>query len=230
MKKQFARLFCALGTLFITILFIGCEVDSSESGSRNVDINVWGVYHGQADHYTSLVNNSSGSRPEYFDLRQYGDQLEAIDNHGIIFRGTIGSVNSEAKTCSFTLEGKTTVGNRVIVNGNINISGSQAIMEGTWIEDNLYAVLYGKATAPAQSSNTLTIAASATTISTNGTATLTASGGTGSYTWTVTTSTYGSVSPTTGYQVTYSATSSNGTQTITVSDGSTTKTVDIKQQ
>ncbi|MDD4736833.1 MAG: hypothetical protein PHP44_12105, partial [Kiritimatiellae bacterium] len=220
MKKQFARLFCGLGSLFITLLFVGCEVDSSESGSRNVDINVWGVYHGQDDYYDALVNNSSGSAPEYFDLRQYGDQLEAIDNHGIIFRGTIGSVNSDAKTCSFTLEGKTTAGNRVIVNGNINISGSYAIMEGTWIEDNLYALLYGKATAPAQPTNkTISLSISPNPVTAGSTATLTASNGSGSYpTWSVANTNLGTVGSLSGSTAQYNAKTNTGSQIVYVTD------------
>ena len=201
------------------LILTGCEVDSSETGSRNVDINVWGVYHGQEDHYTTLVNNCSGSRPEYFDLRQYGDQLEAIDNHGIVFRGTIGSVNSDAKTCSFTLEGKTTVGNRVIVNGNINISGSIAIMEGTWIEDSLYAVLYGKATAPAQPTNkTISLTISPNPVTAGSTATLTVSNGSGSYpNWSCNTN-LGTVSYSSGSTATYNAKTNTGQQTVSVTD------------
>lgn len=222
MKKQCARTFRSLITLFITILFVGCEVDSSESGSRNVDINVWGVYQGQADHYGTLVNNSSGSRPEYFDLRQYGDQVEAIDNHGIIFRGTIGSVNSEAKTCSYTLEGKTTVGNRVIVNGHINISGSIAIMEGTWM-NNLYAVLYGKATAPAQPTNqpanTLLLEPTSYTLGTNGTFTLKASGGMPPYEWDIQNPTDGKFTQEAGNEnKVYQATKPGVTNYVTVTD------------
>lgn len=221
MKKSLARIIRCLAAALACLYITGCEMDSGESATRNVDINVYGVYWGSDDYYGELVNNCSGSAPEYMDLRQTGDELEGIDNNGMIFSGTIGSVNSEAETCTVTLEGKTTTGNRVIISGHINISGSVAVMEGTWIEDNLYALFHGEATAPAQPTNTsISVTISSDPVDPGGTATLTASGGSGSYpTWAVAYTNYGYISSSSGSYAYYKAYSvTNVTQRVTVTD------------
>ena len=229
MNKHVARIIRCLACAVFCIGITGCEFDSSDTATRNVDLNVYGVYAGTDEYFGDfLVNNCTGSKPEYMDVRQTGDEIEAISNHGILFKGTIGSV-TKGETCTFTLEGKSTVGNRVIINGHFTISGSTAIMEGTWIEDSLYAVFYGEGSAPNQPTNTTTLAISPTsaTVSKGSSKTFSATGGTAPYSWALS-STNGSISPTNGPSTVYTANTTNGTVTLTLRDSSgTQKTAEI---
>ena len=152
-------------------MFLGCELESANSVTRETDINVAGVYmHPTAG--STLVSKNSGEAITRFDLRQSGDQLEAIDNNNSIWRGTLGRESDTL--ASFVLTGETTAGQGATADGTISISGSAATMQGTWTEASYYGLIYGQAT-----------------VATN-------DGGGGTYTLTVNispSSAYGSVSP-----------------------------------
>lgn len=131
------------GVLAIAI-HTGCSVESANSVQRSVAINVGGVYRYDADSCGAngkFVSVNSGRQVISLDLRQTGDQLEAIDNNGIIFRGTIGNVVENS--ASFNLEGSTTAGNSVLISGSISVSGDSGLMQGTWVEDTFFATLCG---------------------------------------------------------------------------------------
>jgi len=204
--------------------FLGCEVDSGDTATRDVDINVWGYYKNPTG--GTMVTPCSGSCMASLDLRQHGDELEGIDDHGAIYRGTIGSVNGETKVASYTLNGKSSAGIDVTMNGHIQISGDLATMSGTWIEPNLFGTIYAQTTAPSQPSNALTVTASPTSISTSQSSSLTVNGGTGSYTWSLPSPVYGNLSTTSGSSTTFTP-STNGTQTISVTDGSTSASATV---
>lgn len=208
----------------------GCEVSSSEDTDASVVREVGVDYSGFYDANTGSDTNTqfvtpanSGQRVTSFNLRQNGDQLEAIDNNNIVFRGTIGNVvdSDSAKQASFTLEGQTTAGQEVTVAGTLAGSGTSATMTGTWIEPNLYAYVNGDATINQISTNKsggLTLSPTSGTVSTNGgSITFSVSGGSGSYSWSVSSSSLGSVSPTTGDTTVYTR-SASGDNTVTVSD------------
>ncbi len=77
------------------------------------------------------------------NLIQDGDRLQAIDNNGLIFRGSIGSAVSDSETggqrsATFTLNGQTTTGQEGIISGTIVVIGNQATMTGTWAEPTLF--------------------------------------------------------------------------------------------
>jgi len=125
-----------------TALYLGCEIDSADTFVRNVSFDFTG-YYGPRDGRTRIVDGNTGAAIRNLDLRQTGDQLEGIDNNGAIWRGSLGEVrdNGGQFQSSFTLEGRTTVGREAIWTGNLRSSGSDAsdaIMEGTWIEDDVY--------------------------------------------------------------------------------------------
>lgn len=201
----------------------GCEIDSSETVSRNVNIDVTGYYSGSLS--GRLVQNNSGAAITGLDLRQNGDRLEAYDNNGIVFRGTIGQVNGDR--ASFTLEGRTTAGASGVISGNITVSGTSATMSGTWFEASVSARVAGSAAVQEPQSN-VSISPSAATLSNNGdTRTFTASGGDGSYTWSVGNTSLGSVSGS-GSSVTYTRTTS-GSNTITVSSDGDSASASISQ-
>ncbi|MCB1069379.1 MAG: hypothetical protein H7A43_07105 [Verrucomicrobia bacterium] len=130
-------------------LAAGCEVDSPNDVSRSVRINVAGVYRGTDGN--NLVSQTSGRAVTSLDLRQSGDSLEAVDNNGIVFRGTIGSVQDSA--ASFNIEGASSTGNKALISGTISVSGNNGTMQGTWIEDNLFGTVSGTSSGQSVSTN-----------------------------------------------------------------------------
>ncbi|HMO52450.1 MAG TPA: hypothetical protein PKE26_14630 [Kiritimatiellia bacterium] len=130
------------------LLLTACNVDSANSTARLVNINVSGVYrNSEADQNGGVfVSRQSGTRTEFLNLRQTGDQLEGVDNNNIVFRGTIGNVIEN--NASFNLEGSTTAGNRVQISGRIEAASGQGTMRATWIETGLFGNVYGVADGP----------------------------------------------------------------------------------
>ncbi len=200
------------------VCFIGCEVDSGDTGTRGVDINVWGFY--RRPDGGVMVSPCSGSCMYSLNLRQNGDELEGIDDHGAVYRGTIGSVNSEAKSATFVMTGTSSAGIYVTLDGHFEVSSGVSTMFGTWIEPDLYGTIYAQSAAPSQPSNALSVVASPNSLSAGNSATVTARGGSGTYvTWSLANTTYGSYSGS-GSAITYTASTNSQrvTQTITVSD------------
>ena len=151
-------------------LIIGCTVDSANSTFRTVSVNVAGVYRYDGNNCANdgrFVTANSGRSVISLDVRQTGDSLEAIDNNGIVFRGTIGNVSDS--TASYNLEGSTTAGNGVVISGSIEVGGGQGVMRATWIEDTFFATLCGSANGPSATTN-----APIVTNATNGSITISA--------------------------------------------------------
>ena len=121
-------------------LFTSCEVDSASGTERQVQGSVAGLYRGTDG--GAIVSGNSGSPIRTLDLRQAGDQLEAIDNNGLVFRGTL---SGESTPFPFTMEGQTTAGKTGYMSGNISIDGSSSSMRGPWIEDDRYGTVSGEA-------------------------------------------------------------------------------------
>lgn len=205
------------------LLLCGCEIDSAESSSRNVGLDVTGYYSGALA--GKLVERNSGAPITGIDLRQNGDRIEGYDNNGKIFRGTIGQVSG--KQASFTLEGVTTSGAAGVISGSISVDGTSATMSGTWFEEALSSRVAGNASVQEPQSN-LAISPASATISSNGnTRSFTASGGDGSYTWSLNDTSRGSISGS-GASVEYTR-SSSGSNTITVSSGGDSASATISQ-
>jgi len=155
-KLLVASAACVLALVTI-IHMTGCSVDSADSVVRSVNANVAGVYtYSDANCGAGgrFVTSNSGKPVTSLNLRQNGDQLEAIDNNGIIFRGTIG--NDTESAASFNLQGATTAGGAVVISGSIAIGGGQGVMRATWIEDTLFSTLCGSANGPSVTTNTPT--------------------------------------------------------------------------
>jgi hypothetical protein len=209
----------ALALVFPAILS-GCEGDSAETLVRNIAFQVSGIYRNPGDSNNGkLVSNNTGSPVTQMDLRQTGDQLEAIDNNGLIFKGTIG--NASDTEGSFTLEGQTTAGQPATLSGSIRKSSgdsTEAEMRGTWIEPSLFGTVVGVATVPpnrsggSNTNNTggggsggnISVSPSFATLANDGdTQVFTATGGNGNFSWSVGNISRGSVTPPTGPSVTY---------------------------
>ncbi len=218
------------------VVMTGCEVDSASGTERSVGVNYSGFYTASSGR---IVANNTGARISSLDLRQAGDSLEAIDNNGLIFRGTIGDVAEAGGSliASFSMEGNTTAGQRGTFSGTLSTSGgsnstgsTQGSMQGTWVEPSLFSTFSATATIPGQidtggggdgDGDSLSVSPSSITVATGGSATFTAANASGSVTWTLSGGT-GSINPTTGTSTTYTRTTA-GSETLTArdSDGNT---------
>ena len=128
--------------LISTALFMGCKIDSADSVTRNVRIHVAGLYRGGLN--GRVISQHTGAAITQLNVIQDGDRLQAIDNNGLIFRGTIGSASGESAT--FNLKGRTTAGEEGILSGSITVSGNRATMRGTWAEPTLFGNVLAFAT------------------------------------------------------------------------------------
>ena len=131
------RTVLTFGTLAVAVistsLYMGCKIDSADSVTRNVRINVGGLY---ANNGSRLITQHTGAAITQLNVIQDGDRLQAIDNNGLIFRGTIGSASEGSAT--FNLKGRTTAGEEGVLSGTITVSGNDATMRGTWAEPTLF--------------------------------------------------------------------------------------------
>ncbi len=123
-----------VAVLVSSTFYMGCRISSSDSVTRNVDINVAGLYEGQLD--GRVISQHTGSAIRRLNVIQDGDRLQAIDNNGLIFRGRIGSVQNGSAT--FNLNGSTTTGQEGVISGTISVEGNTATMRGTWAEPTLF--------------------------------------------------------------------------------------------
>ncbi|MCX7007789.1 MAG: hypothetical protein NTY53_11180 [Kiritimatiellaeota bacterium] len=130
----------ALGSLLAVGLLPGCEVGSPDTVEATANGDFSGRY---ANGSSPMVNNNSGNAINTMALNQSGNQLQAVDNNGILFKGTIGDIlNSSA---SFTLNGVTTAGQTVAINGTLRAVGTTASLSGIWAEPGVYSSIYGTA-------------------------------------------------------------------------------------
>ena len=216
----------AASALFISMAGMsGCKTDSPESIVREVNLFIGGFYrHPTGDNF--MVPRTSGQPISSMNLIQSGDQLNAFDNHGFLYQGTIGRV-LDGSQASITLQGQSTAGNNATISGIVVVSGNTATMEGTWLEDALASPVFAQAlvptNAPAQSPNNGDVGVSpvSTTLDAGGgTQTFSASGGSGDFTWSLLESGLGTIMSVSGSRnesATYSALAV-GTQTITARD------------
>lgn len=208
-------------------LAVGCEIGSPEEVIREVGILLEGFY---ANPNGRLVSQNTGAPIESMNLVQRGDQLEGVDNNGRVFRGRITSAS--ASSALITLEGRTTAGTSGMIQARVNVAGTTATMQGTWIEATLYGIVYGQATVPTNGAGggNLTISPAGTiTVARGSTTAFTASGGVGSYTWTVVNAALGAINGS-GSTVNYVAGNTAGTQTVRVTSGGTTRSTVVIQQ
>lgn len=185
-------LVCGCASLVgIVAVLTGCDIDSAENATRNPGVNVEGFYVGQGD--GPIVSTTTGEPVRNMNLTQNGDQLQAIDNNGIIFRGSLGQVIESR--ASFTLQGRATSGQEATISGTFTVSGTTSDMQGSWIEPTLVSTVFGTATVPEATTPTdgtdnpdggttgVSVDPTTSTLGIGDDETFTASGGTGSFTW-----------------------------------------------
>ncbi len=182
--------------LVVIAVLSACDISSSGSATRNVPIVVEGFY---ARNGEPIVSRTSGAPVRNLNLRQSGDQLEAIDNNGIVFRGTIGQV-IEGSRATFTMEGRSTTGNRATLAGNFNVEGGTSTMSGSWIEDMLVGQLFATAQVPTNvvpdtGTGQVAISPSTASLRVGQSTTFTASGGRGAFTWTLSNPSLADIAP-----------------------------------
>ena len=199
----------------------GCEVGSADSVINEVDLNFSGYYDAKTDSGVPFVNPAnSGALVTSFILRQNGSQLEAIDNNNQVFRGSINNFDELNSIASFVLEGATTIGRNVTISGTLTGEGTSGIMEGTWVEPNMYARIYGDAVINPQTNQPSTevkVTSDKSSLANSEQANLTATGGSGSYSWQA--SGFGTLSTSNGSSAVFTCnSSSSGSATITATD------------
>jgi len=118
----------------------GCEIRSSSSVERTT-LNIAGLYRNSDG--SRIVDRSSGAAVRSLSVQQQGDQVEAVDNNGRLFRG---SFIAESDTRGvLQLRGTTTTGVEVTISGTIFVTGSKAVLNGTWIEPALLGIINAQA-------------------------------------------------------------------------------------
>ncbi len=206
----------------LSLAFLGCEIQAADSVVRDILADLNGVYLGNfSNAVAEIIREHTGDPIRWLDLRQTGDQLEAIDNNDQVFSGTVGDYNGTADSgvASITLTGRTTDGNEGTISGTIEVEDSSRKMRGTWMEAARYSIVSGDATGttPPTPSDVVISPGSATVSSNGNTVVFSALGGSGDYTWRLDNYNRGTLNATTGDSVTYTRTAS-GDNTITVND------------
>lgn len=155
----------ALALFASAAVYMGCEVDSANTFSRDVSVDFSGNYIGCDD--GAIVYGISGSAINSLNLRQSGDSLEAVDSNGGIWRGSLGEVQNNQS--SFDLKGTTTEGVEAWFSGTISASGSEGKMSGTFIQADRYRPFCGVASGITIPSTNTSTNGSGTATNTNST-------------------------------------------------------------
>ncbi|MDF3130730.1 hypothetical protein P0Y35_16085 [Kiritimatiellaeota bacterium B1221] len=146
------RSFLIMGTALATgafFLFLtACEISNGDETVRQVSIQVAGIYSSSS----GIASRQSGQTITSLNISQSGDQLDAIDNLGARWTGTIGQADSSLATVN--LKGLTSTGEQVVITGNISIDGTSGTLSGSWIEPVIRSDVYAQATVAAQPTST----------------------------------------------------------------------------
>jgi hypothetical protein len=146
MKQTRTSWICLItaGLAGVLLLFSACEISGGNETVRNVSIRIGGSYVNSS----GIPSNQSGNRITQLAITQSGDRLDAVDNFGGRWNGSIGQAESNLAT--FTLKGMTSAGAEVVLTGTITVDGTNATLSGTWIEPSLRAAASAQASvAPA---------------------------------------------------------------------------------
>lgn len=128
------------------MLFAGCEGNDTGDPNAKAGINFSGTYKKGGSSITSPTRES-GEITE-LSLSQAGTSLEAVDNNGVSYEGSLGSIPGEGNTeVPFNLRGNVTAGLQANLNGVLKQrSSTSAEMTGTWIESTFSASISATAT------------------------------------------------------------------------------------
>lgn len=146
MKKIRALLILGSAVILagVTVIFSACEISSGNETVREVSLQVSGNYVNNS----GIPGKQSGQLITSLFISQNGDQLNAIDNLGARWTGTIGRASGNLATVN--LDGITSNGTPVVITGNITIDGTTATLQGTWVEPVIRAPAFAQATVAPQ--------------------------------------------------------------------------------
>lgn len=128
----------------LSLFFSACEISSGDETVREVSLRVSGNYVNNA----GIATRQSGQTITSLFISQNGDQLNAVDNLGARWTGTIGRASGNLATLN--LDGLTSNGTPVVITGNITIDGTTATLQGTWVEPVIRSAAFAQATVAAQ--------------------------------------------------------------------------------
>lgn len=128
--------------------FIGCEISGGDETVRQVSLQIAGTYRNDS----GIASRQSGTVITTLTLLQSGDRIEAVDNLGARWTGSIGRADSSVATV--TLRGLTSTGVQVVITGEIRVNGTTATLSGIWVEPNLRSPVSADATVAASSTPT----------------------------------------------------------------------------
>ena len=236
-KSPSPFLAAALALAAAALFLAACDVDSVDSVTATPSDNDGTIYnfsglyaHSTTNGLAPLVfptNRQSGAKLTWLRLIQYGSVLEAYDNAGLSWSGSISGL--QTGTATFSLQGRTTAGQPVDITGTMVYADQRSTMDAAWIEPSFSGTIYAQAIVAPSATNTtaaVSIDPASALIATNGTKSFTASGGNGNYTWTQANSARGTLSSTTGSTIIYTWKSA-GSDILTVSSGGATATATI---
>ncbi|MDA3872348.1 MAG: hypothetical protein PF795_00095, partial [Kiritimatiellae bacterium] len=124
-------LFLASVSIVSLLFFSACEISGGNETVREVSLNVSGSYVNES----GIPSNQSGDRITLLAISQSGNRLNAVDNLGARWNGSIG--RAESNLATVTLKGLTNNGVQVVITGTITVNGTDARLTGTWVEPGL---------------------------------------------------------------------------------------------
>ena len=214
--------FAVMATLALAssaVLLAGCDVDSVDSttsvpsDNSGTIYNFSGLYMNPQNSTNEAVlplvyplEKQSGVALTWLRLLQYGSVLEAYDNAGMNWSGSITAL--QTGTATFGLTGKTTAGQAVQVTGTLVYEDQKSTMDAAWIEPSFAGTIIARATVSPATTNTsggnITVTADDRTVNLSQVVRLNASGCSGTYTWEQSNA-FGTLSPS-GSTATYTRT------------------------
>ena len=237
-RKSLSTFLAAALALAAAALFLAaCDVDSVDSVTATPSDNDGTIYnfsglyaHSTTNGLAPLVfptNRQSGAKLTWLRLIQYGSVLEAYDNAGLSWSGSISGL--QTGTATFSLQGRTTAGQPVDITGTMVYADQRSTMDAAWIEPSFSGTIYAQAiVAPSATNTTAAVSidpTSAILTSTVSTKVFSATGGNGTYTWSHT-GTCGTLSATSGSSITYTRVTS-GNDILTIASGGDTASATI---
>lgn len=159
----------ALALPLIALFLAACEVGSVDSTTAVLSDNSGAIYNysglymsvsntaGSTNGLAGLVypaGQQSGTLLTWLRMLQYGSALEAYDNAGLTWSGSVSAQNGNV--ANFSLRGRTTDGLSVEISGtlsasstgssNATVSATKATMDATWIEPAFSGSIFAQAT------------------------------------------------------------------------------------
>ena len=140
------------------VLLGGCEINASSSAERQT-LSISGLY--KDPNGGRIVNRNSGAAIRWLMVQQLGDRIEAQDNNGRLFRGTLHAESDRYGILN--LQGSTTTGVQVTISGSVTIQGTKGLLRGSWVEPALLGTIVAEADLPTPTpapTNTVAVATS----------------------------------------------------------------------